>query len=96
MPKNDSFKLISIVVPAYKQGKTIVKDIKNLNEVLSTLNTPYEIIVVVDGFVDDTYDKVKSVKLKNLTLLGYEKNHGKGYAVKYGVERANGDLTGLS
>ena len=83
MPKNDSFKLISIVVPAYKQEKTIVKDIKNLEHALSAVNIPHEIIVVVDGFVDKTFDMAKTIKLKSLTVLGYEKNRGKGYAIYF-------------
>jgi glycosyltransferase involved in cell wall biosynthesis len=45
--------------------------------------------------VDKTYEKAKSIKSKNLTVLGYEKNHGKGYAVRYGVEHTNGDLIGF-
>jgi len=42
-------KLLSLVVPAYKQEKTIVKDLQNLNKVLSTLPFEYEIVVVEDG-----------------------------------------------
>ncbi len=90
-------KLLSLVVPAYKQEKTIVKDIENLNKVLSSLRYKYEILVVVDGFLDKTYNVLKNQKskIKNLKLLGYEKNHGKGYAVKYGVREAEGDIIGF-
>jgi len=90
-------KLLSLVVPAYKQEKTIVKDLQNLSKVLSTLPFKYEIIVVVDGFVDKTYDILQNLKpkLKGLKVFGYEKNRGKGSAIKLGVEKATGDIIGF-
>ncbi len=86
---------LSLVVPAYKQEKAIVKDLKNLSRVLSMLAITYEIIVVVDGFLDKTTQKAKSVKNKNISVLGYEKNAGKGFAIKYGVKEAKGDIIGF-
>ena len=90
-------KYLSLVVPAYKQEKTIVQDVKNLDRVLSSLPFKYEIIVVVDGFLDKTYEKISSQKsvIRNLKVHGYEKNHGKGYAVKYGMLKAKGDIIGF-
>ncbi len=87
--------LLSLIVPAYKQEKTIIQDIKNLDDALSALSYKYEIIVVVDGFVDDTYEKLKKVKSENVKVLGYQKNQGKGHAVRYGMLRAKGDVIGF-
>lgn len=86
---------ISLVVPAFKQEKTIQEDVKNLDLALSSIASNYEIIVVVDGFVDKTYEKLKQIKNKNLIPLGYEVNKGKGYAIKMGVEKAKGDIIGF-
>ena len=90
-------KTLSLVVPAYKQEKTIVQDVKNLDKVLSSLHLKYEIIVVVDGFLDKTYEKISNQKsvIRNLKVYGYEKNYGKGYAVKYGMLKAQGDTIGF-
>lgn len=90
-------KLLSLVVPAYKQEKTIVRDIECLNEVLSSMQCKYEILVVVDGFMDKTYDILLNLKseISSLKVLGYEENHGKGYAIKYGVAKANGEVIGF-
>ena len=73
-------KSLSIVVPAYKQEKTIVKDVIRLNKALSLLPYKHEIIVVVDGFVDETYTIIKKQesRIKNLKVVGYEKNRGRG------------------
>jgi len=91
----DKIKFISLIVPAYKQEKTIIDNLKNLDKVLSSLSYRYEIIAVVDGFLDGTFEKAKSIDNKNIKVLGYKKNNGKGYAVKYGMLRARGDLVGF-
>jgi len=88
-------RLVSLIMPAYKQEKTIVKEVKLLSKVLSTLPYRHEIIVVVDGFVDDTFKKSKKIKSRKIKVYGYEKNRGKGYAIKYGVEKAKGDIIGF-
>jgi glycosyltransferase involved in cell wall biosynthesis len=88
-------KLLSLVVPAYKQEETIVKNVNDLDKTLSSLPYDYEILIVEDGYLDDTSKKLAKLKNKHLKLLGYEKNYGKGYAVKYGMLRAKGDVIGF-
>jgi len=88
-------KLLSLVVPAYKQEKTIVKDLQNLNKVLSTLPFEYEIVVVEDGYLDKTAEELKKIKDKHLRVYGYKENCGKGFAIKYGVAKATGDVIGF-
>ncbi len=85
----------SLVVPVFKQEKTIVKNLTSLDKVLSQSLTSYEIIVVVDGFEDDTFTKAKKIVNKKLKVFGYQTNQGKGYAVKYGVSKAKGDVVGF-
>lgn len=91
----EKIKLLSLVVPAYKQEKTIVKNIEGLDKVLSTFSCKHEIIVVVDGFLDKTFERARAIKNKNIKVIGYEKNQGKGYAVRYGVLKARGDIIGF-
>lgn len=86
---------LSIVVPAYKEEKTIVSTLSGINRILSTLNINYEIICVVDGLVDKTLEKVSKIKNPNLKILYYTKNLGKGNAVRYGMERAKGEIVGF-
>lgn len=92
-----NIKLLSLVIPAYKQEKTIVKDIKNIDKILSSLPFLHELIVVVDGFLDKTYERIKNQesRIKNLKVLGYKENRGKGFAIKYGVREAKGDIVGF-
>jgi len=90
-------KSLSIIVPAFRQEKTIVEDVKRLDKELSLLPYKHEIIVVVDGFLDKTFSRIKNQesRIKNLRVVGYEKNRGKGSAIKYGVSAASGDIIGF-
>lgn len=87
-------RFLSVIVPAYKQAKTIYKDLQNINKVLSAglKDLKFEIICVVDGMVDKTWQKAKRIKSPNIKILGYEENKGKGYAVRFGMSHAKGDL----
>lgn len=97
-------KLLSIVVPCYKQEKTIQKNLLSLTQAISDIGIPYEIILVIDGKVDKTYEKVsgasfshsvRKVKRGSIRVFQYEKNQGKGYAVKFGMLKAKGDIIGF-
>jgi glycosyltransferase involved in cell wall biosynthesis len=92
-----NIQLLSLIVPAYKQEKTIAKDLQNLSSVLAKLPLKYEIIVVEDGQEDKTFEVLKNLKpkTKNIKVFGYKKNIGKGFAIKYGVEKAKGDVIGF-
>lgn len=89
--KNKKGKIVSVIIPAYKQEKTIVEDVTRVYETMSQTRWPFEIIVVVDGFVDETFEKVKKIENLEIKVFGYEINKGKGYAVRYGMARASGD-----
>lgn len=97
MLRRNSFniKLLSVVIPAYKQEKTIVKDIRTMMESLDTIGCKYEIIVVVDGMVDDTLKNLKQITSPKVKAIGYKKNQGKGHAVRYGMMHAKGDVIGF-
>lgn len=89
--KNKSH-FLSVIVPVYKQEKTIIEDIKNIYHVLDQIRYDYELIVVVDGIsIDRSYQLVKKLKLKKLKVFGYQTNHGKGYAIRYGMAKTSGD-----
>ncbi len=89
--ENREKKLVSVIIPAYKQEKSILRDIQNIDDVMSSIRFDYEIIVVVDGFLDRTYEKAKKIKRDKVKIFGYENNRGKGYAIRYGMARSRGD-----
>jgi glycosyltransferase involved in cell wall biosynthesis len=75
MIKQDK-KFLSIIVPAYKQEKTIKKDLINIESVMvNGLSESYnhEIICVVDGNVDNTLKEALKAKSSNINVYGYER-----------------------
>jgi glycosyltransferase involved in cell wall biosynthesis len=96
---NNSNQLLSLIVPAYKAEKSIAKTLDGISQVLSPLQYPYEIIVVVDGELDGTKEEARRYAKKhkgNIVVTGYKKNMGKGHAVRFGMAHARGDIIGFT
>lgn len=87
-------RLVSVIVPAYKQEKTIAQDLDQLMRVLKNFRYSTELICVVDGNLDNTFAEAKKVEKKypQLHVIGYEHNKGKGYAVRFGMAASKGDI----
>ena len=94
MPKR-KLQTISLIIPAYKQEKTIVQNVKKLVSVMEELDYSFERIVVVDGMLDDTYERIKRHASSRVKVYQYKFNQGKGYAVRYGALKASGDIIGF-
>lgn len=83
---------LSIVIPAYNEEANIYKTIFRIVGCHDCLDYDYEVIVVVDGSKDRTEQEAKRFRSKKVKIYSYAKNHGKGYALKYGTARATGDI----
>jgi glycosyltransferase involved in cell wall biosynthesis len=81
--------VISVIIPAYNEEKTIGIVIEETAQVMDTLGLPYEIIVVDDGSTDRTKEMASRYKV---TILSNGQNHGKGYALRRGFQHAQGDI----
>lgn len=84
--------LLSVIIPVFKQEQTIKQNILRIKEVMDQLRYDYEIIVVIDGFVDKSYKRAKIVKSPKIKVVGYPQNRGKGHALRFGMARAKGDI----
>lgn len=93
--ENIKTNFLSVIVPAYRQEKTIKKDLLNI---LSTLEQglgkdyDFEVICVVDGDLDNTYKEASKIKSPKLRVFTYKVNLGKGHAVRFGMAKARGDI----
>lgn len=85
---------LSVIIPVFNEEKTIEKII---GLVLGE-KTPKEIVVVDDGSTDGTFNKIKcqNAKIKNknqkLKIFRFDKNCGKGAAIREGIKEATGDV----
>src|SRR5260221_5754767 len=85
--------VVSIIITAFNE-ETTIRSILRKTLKASTGVFRKEIIVVDDGSTDKTKSRVTSYirKTKNVSLISYAKNHGKGFAVKAGLASVTGDV----
>jgi len=94
MPETITKPYLSVIIPAYKEGKRIGQNLMEIKEYLEKHDFSYEVLVVVDGSPDNTAEMAEKYcnKLKNLTVIANPKNHGKGYVVRQGLLKAKGKI----
>lgn len=82
-------------MPAFRQEKSIVSNMRSVCLDLDRLGIDYELIVVVDGFVDKTFENAKKFAAgkKRVRVFGYKTNAGKGNAIKHGCSFVKKPLT---
>jgi glycosyltransferase involved in cell wall biosynthesis len=84
---------LSFVLPAYNEGDSIEGALDALDRAVKDTRLRYEIVVVDDGSIDST--RVKAIRWANrnghVRVVGYDRNLGKGYAIKQGFMQATGD-----
>ncbi len=91
-------RMVSIIIGAYNEEKRLTKTLRAIHAYLTDRKTAYEIIVVNDGSTDRTAAVVAELTphIPNLRLIGYERNRGKGYALRTGVLASKGDVVLVS
>ncbi len=77
---------VSIIIPAYNEGDSIKRTLDQITQFLNQQTFPFEIIVVNDGSTDKTGEIVENYP--GVNLISFDKNQGKGAAVKAGVMAA--------
>jgi dolichyl-phosphate beta-glucosyltransferase len=89
---NNSFNKInslSIIIPCFNEYDRLYKNLPLLVSFcynnFAGKGIDYEIIFVNDGSTDKTLKLLKSIKHTHFKIISYDKNMGKGYAVKRGL-----------
>jgi len=87
--------ILSIVIPAYNEGRTIHLILNKVKVVNLPIGVEKEIIIVNDFSKDNTEDAILNYKSLNNELniqyFKHEFNKGKGAALHTGIKEANGD-----
>ncbi len=83
---------LSIVIPAYNEEKSIKGTVEILTDELDRQPIEYEVLVVCDGNSDRTHEAAVSIGHQKVRVYRYQPNQGKGFALKFGSLKANGDL----
>jgi len=84
---------ISVIMPAYNEEGKIAECVAHARAHLESLKCSYEIIIVDDGSTDGTRAEAMRVSDNpDVRVVGYDRNQGKGSAIKYGIKYVTGDL----
>jgi glycosyltransferase involved in cell wall biosynthesis len=81
--------LISILIPSFNEEKTILNILNRISKTIdSSIN--YEVVIINDGSTDNTLKLLEQNKNLYNQLITYERNYGKGNAIKKGLEVSKG------
>ncbi|MCC6832750.1 MAG: glycosyltransferase [Thermoleophilia bacterium] len=82
--------VLSVVVPTYRQETTIADNLGEIVARVDSLGIPFEVVVVSDGSPDATELRALEVDDPRVHVMGYDRNMGKGYALRTGSLAARG------
>jgi glycosyltransferase involved in cell wall biosynthesis len=89
------FKTLSILIPAYNEGRTIHLILDRIGEVKLVNDIEMEIVIVNDASTDNTVEAIESYIAahpeRNFNFYSQPFNQGKGAALHKAIEIATGD-----
>jgi glycosyltransferase involved in cell wall biosynthesis len=79
--------MFSIIIPVYNEVSTINEIINKIH----LLKIDKEVIIIDDFSSDGTKNLLEKIKSDTLKILYNDKNYGKGYCIRRGIQVANGN-----
>lgn len=89
---------LSVVIPAYNEEGSIEETLTSLYDELQKEAIEHEIVVINDNSKDQTLAILENLKATQIPTLSIHTNlgpNGFGYAVRYGLERFQGDMVAI-
>ena len=85
---------ISVVMPMYNEEENVSSTLKAVRKELSSLDAPWEIVLVNDGSTDNTLALVQEAAAEDarVRVISYAPNLGRGRALRTGFAQARGDI----
>ena len=85
-------KTISLVIPFYNEGNTVLDFFKQIFPIVSAINQyAFEFVCVDDGSVDDTFANLLKIKDARVKIIQLSRNFRKEAALTAGIDFAIGD-----
>lgn len=85
---------LSIVIPLYNEDESLPELTAWIERVMQENNYSYEMILIDDGSIDESWKVLESLRLKNPHIKGikFQRNYGKSAALNEGFKAAQGDV----
>lgn len=85
---------VSIVVPLYNEEESLPELCAWIDKVAKENNYTYEVILIDDGSVDDSWKVIETLSENNAHIRGikFQRNYGKSAALNEGFKTATGDV----
>ncbi len=83
---------ISLCIPMYNENNIIDNTLKTVSAYMEKTFDDYEVIFSDDGSTDECRSAVDAFDNPRIKAVGYEKNKGKGAAIRNAVLSADGDV----
>jgi len=85
---------LSIVIPLYNEDESLPELTAWIERVMQENNYSYEMILVDDGSIDESWNVLEQLRLKNPHIKGikFQRNYGKSAALNEGFKAAQGDV----
>jgi glycosyltransferase involved in cell wall biosynthesis len=96
--ESSSKPLLTVVVPVFNGGDDVVENVQTIRRAVrdGLPGEGVELVVVSDGSIDDTAERLLAARADaGIRVIHYDRNLGKGYAVKAGALASNGDWVAL-
>ena len=84
---------ISIVIPVFNESTLILELVKQVRSNVGLITPDYEIVLVDDGSVDETWNLITNEAGNDLRVKGirFSRNFGHHYAITAGLQKAIGE-----
>ncbi len=83
---------VSLCIPMYNESSIINATLKTVSDYMEATFDDYEVLFSDDGSTDNCRKAVEEFPNERIRAVGYEKNQGKGAAIRHGVMNATGDV----
>ena len=83
---------VSLCIPMFNESKILPSTLEKVSAYMKEHFEDYEVVFSDDGSTDGSAEIVRSFTDDRIRVTGYEKNRGKGCAVRTGILDSTGDI----
>jgi glycosyltransferase involved in cell wall biosynthesis len=84
---------LSVVIPVYNESSLIRELVKRVKNNLEIITRDFEIILVDDGSIDQTWEliEIEAKQEKRITGIKFSRNFGHHFAITAGIDKSKGE-----